>query len=97
MRLCERCDAPFKPKVTYQIYCSQECREISTKEKITQRYQATKRQRRKGKTRLCLGGCGEKLSIYNDSGFCIQCNINAKQVSKMLKQIKGFFDYEQDN
>ena len=96
MKLCERCDKQFKPRVTYQIYCSEECREISTKEKIAQRYLTTRRQRRKGKVRLCLGGCGEKLSMYNDSGFCNSCNVNAKQVSKMLKEIKGFFDYEQD-
>ena len=96
MKLCERCDKHFKPKVTYQIYCSEECREISTKEKIAERYQITRRQKRKGKIRLCLSGCGEKLSIYNDSGFCPNCNINEKQVNKMLKQLKGFIEYEQD-
>lgn len=95
MRLCERCDKSFKPKVSYQIYCGDECREIATKNKIAERYQITRRQRRKGKKRLCLGGCGKQLSIYNDSGFCSDCNVNKKEVDKMLKQIKGFIDYEQ--
>lgn len=96
MKSCERCDTKFKPKVTYQVYCSQECRDIATKEKIAERYQITRRQKRIGKIRRCLGGCGLQLSIYNDSGFCSNCNVSAKTVEKMLKQIKGYFDYEQD-
>jgi len=97
MKLCDRfdCGTYFKPKVSYQIYCSNVCRDIATKEKIAERYKTTKRQKRKGKIRKCLGGCGEELSIYNDSGFCSNCNVNKKEVDKMLKQLKGFFDYEQ--
>ena len=96
MKLCERCDKYFDPKVTYQIYCSSECREVATREKIAERYHILQRKKRIGKIRLCLGGCGEKLSSYNDSGFCSNCNVNKKQVDKMLKQIKGFIEYEQD-
>ena len=96
MKSCERCDTKFKPKVTYQIYCSEECRDISTREKIAERYQLTRRQKRIGKSRKCLGGCGVQLSIYNDSGFCSNCNVRKKAVDKMLKQVKGYFDYEQD-
>jgi hypothetical protein len=96
VKQCERCDAKFKPKVTYQIYCSEECRDLATKDKIAERYQITRRQKRKGKIRRCLGGCGQQLSIYNDSGFCANCNVSHKSVEKMLKQIKGYFDYEQD-
>jgi hypothetical protein len=95
VKLCERCEIQFKPKVSYQIYCGDTCREESTKIKIAERYQITRRQRRIGKKRLCIGGCGEQLSIYNDSGFCPNCNVNKKEVDKMLKQIKGFIDYEQ--
>jgi hypothetical protein len=95
VKLCERCETQFKPKVSYQIYCGDTCREESTKIKIAERYQITRRQRRIGKKRLCIGGCGEQLSIYNDSGFCPNCNVNKKEVDKMLKQIKGFIDYEQ--
>jgi hypothetical protein len=96
VKLCDRCDTVFDPKVSYQIYCGDVCREQATKIKIAERYQITRRQKRKGKKRLCFGGCGEQLSIYNDSGFCSNCNISKKEVDKMLKQIKGFFDYEQD-
>ena len=96
MKLCERCETQFTPKVSYQIYCGDICREEATKIKIAERYQITRRQRRIGKKRLCIGGCKEQLSIYNDSGFCTNCNINKKEVDKMLKQLKGFFDYEQE-
>jgi uncharacterized protein YmfQ (DUF2313 family) len=96
VKLCNRCDNIFKPKVTYQIYCSESCRKKTTREKIAQRYQITRRQKRIGKKRICLGGCGVKLSIYNDDGFCSNCNVSKKSVDKMLKEIKGYFDYEQD-
>ena len=96
MKQCERCDTKFKPKVTYQIYCSEECRDLATKDKIAERYQITRRQKRRGKIRRCLGGCGQQLSIYNDSSFCANCNVSQKSVEKMLKQIKGYFEYEQD-
>lgn len=96
MKSCSRCDKRFNPKVTYQIYCSNECREEATKEKIAERYQITRRQKRIGKTRMCLGGCNTKLSIYNDSGFCANCNVSKKNVDKMLRQIKGYFTYEQE-
>jgi len=97
VKLCSRCDTRFTPKVSYQIYCGDICREEATKEKILERYRITRRQNRIGKKRLCLGGCNTSLSIYNDSGFCSNCNISKKSVDKMLKEIKGFFDYEQDN
>ena len=96
MKRCERCDTSFNPKVSYQIYCGEICRNAATKDKIAERYKNTKTQRRIGKVRLCLGGCGLQLSIYNESGFCKNCNINKKEVDKMLKQLKGFIDYEQD-
>lgn len=96
MKLCNRCDIYFSPKVTYQIYCSDICREEATKEKIAERYLLTRRQKRIGKERKCLGGCDVALSIYNDSGFCANCNVSEKAVAKMLKEIKGFVDYEQD-
>lgn len=96
MKLCNRCDTYFKPRVSYQIYCSEICREQSTKEKIAERYLATRRQKRYGKKRNCLGGCGMSLSIYNDSGFCANCNVSEKAVNKMIKELKGFIDYEQE-
>ena len=96
MKLCNRCDNYFSPKVSYQIYCSEICREESTREKIAERYQVSRRQKRIGKNRRCLGGCNTSLSIYNDSGFCANCNVSAKQVAKMLKELKGYIEYEQD-
>jgi len=96
VKQCERCDKRFKPKVSYQIYCSNECRDSATKEKIANRYSVVRRQKRIGKVRKCLGGCDVQLSIYNDDGFCANCNVSKKAVDKMLKQIKGYFDYEQD-
>jgi hypothetical protein len=98
VKRCDRfeCENHFKPKVSYQIYCSEECRDLATKDKIAERYQVTKRQKRLGKVRRCIGGCGVQLSIYNDSGFCSNCNVSEKAVLKMLKEVKGFFDYEQN-
>ena len=96
MKLCKVCNTGFTPKVTYQIYCSKDCRGIATREKIVERYNVTKRQKRKGKKRLCLGGCAQELSIYNDSGFCSNCNVSEKAVAKMLKELKGYIEYEQD-
>jgi tRNA G26 N,N-dimethylase Trm1 len=96
LKQCERCDTRFSPKVTYQIYCGEECRNAATKEKIAERYQLTRRQKRKGKIRKCLGGCDTQLSIYNDSGFCANCNVSKKTVEKMIKELKGYVDYEQD-
>lgn len=98
MKLCSNfeCENYFTPKVSYQIYCSNACRDQATKSKIAERYQITRRQKRKNKERKCLGGCGVKLSIYNDSGFCSNCNVSKKAVDKMLKEVKGYFDYEQD-
>jgi hypothetical protein len=96
VKLCERCDKRFQPKVSYQIYCSQDCRNLATKDKIAERYQVSRRQKRIGKVRRCLGGCGVQLSIYNDSGFCSNCNVSQKAVEKMIKELKGIIDYEQD-
>jgi uncharacterized protein YmfQ (DUF2313 family) len=96
VKLCEKCNNAFNPNVSYQIYCGVECRDAATKDKIVERYQITKRQKRIGKVRKCFGGCGQQLSIYNDSGFCSNCNVSKKEVEKMLKQLKGIIDYEQN-
>lgn len=89
MKNCRWCDHQFESSVSYQIYCSEVCREEATKEKISQRYIQTRRQKRKGKKRLCKK-CGELLSIYNDEVLCTKCNVNPNDVNKVLKQIKGF-------
>ena len=48
----------------------------------------SKRQKRKGKTRLCKS-CNLPLSIYNDDPVCSSCAVNPDAVSKAIKQIKG--------
>jgi hypothetical protein len=86
---CEWCDNAFETNVSYQIYCSAECRESATREKITQRYIAGRIKKRLSKDRRCKS-CGGKLSIYNDDPICGQCLINPKDVSTALKEIKDF-------
>ena len=46
MNNCKCCDNNFEPTVSYQIYCSPNCRDIATKEKIAARYLQSKRQKR---------------------------------------------------
>lgn len=88
MKHCSWCDKQFNTSISYQIYCSIECRDASTKEKIAERYIYSRRQKRKGKDRRCKN-CNNALSIYNDDALCADCNINPVDVSKILKQIKG--------
>lgn len=96
MKYCAWCSAEFSPKVNYQIYCSGECRELATKEKINERYEINRRKNLLKKQRRCSGGCGTVISMYNDNGFCNVCMVNKKRVDKILKELKGLFDYEQN-
>lgn len=95
MKSCNWCENSFKPTVSYQIYCSTECRDAATKEKIVERHRVLRRQKRKSKIRFCAGNCGTKLSIYNDDIMCNSCSINSKQVDKKIKEIRMLMhDYE---
>lgn len=85
---CEWCDHTFQTKISYQIYCSSECRELATKEKISARYQLIRRKKKYGKDRKCKS-CGTGLSMYNDDVLCNSCDNNPSEVTKMLKEIKG--------
>lgn len=85
---CEWCDHTFQTKISYQIYCSAECREAATKEKISQRYNKTKIKARIGKERRCKS-CNAILSIYNDDQICNSCVVNPVELDKVLKDIKG--------
>lgn len=89
MKLCKWCDTSFTPNVSYQIYCSTECRNSATKGKIAERHKFLKRQKRKSKIRRCAGACGTVLSVYNDEKYCEHCLIHQKEVDKILKEIKG--------
>lgn len=94
MKNCEWCSGEFQPNVSYQIYCSIECRELATKEKVSEKYKVKKRQKLSQKERRCSGGCGTLLSIYNEDSYCATCLIDKKQVSKILKELKGLVEYE---
>lgn len=87
MRHCNFCDKQFDQSVSYQIYCSVECRDLATKEKIAARYLQSKRAKRKGKVRPCKS-CSMPLSIYNDHQICNTCSVNPDAVAKALKKIK---------
>jgi hypothetical protein len=84
---CKRCEKTFETKVTYQIYCSDICREQATKEKIASRYIVAKRQKRIGKVRKCKN-CENDLSIYNDEPICTFCLINPVEVVRALKKLR---------
>ena len=88
MKHCQWCDSEFFSDISYQIYCSPECREQATKEKIAARYVMSRRKKRVGKNRRCLN-CNEELSIYNDEPLCRNCDVNPKDVGKAIKEIKG--------
>ena len=94
MKNCSWCANEFEPSVSYQIYCSVECRELATKEKIAQRYQVNRRKGRSKKERRCSGGCDTVISIYNENGFCQICMTNKRKVDKTLKELRNFFDHE---
>jgi hypothetical protein len=88
MKNCQWCDAQFSPRVSYQIYCSEECRTAATKEKIAQKYAISRRNRMIGKTRAC-NSCGKPLSVYNDDLLCSSCISDPKDIKRTLKEIKG--------
>lgn len=94
MKNCDWCSGEFQPNVSYQIYCSVECRELATKEKVNEKYKAKKRKKLSHKERKCSGGCGTLLSIYNESSCCATCSIDHKQVNKILRELKGLIEYE---
>lgn len=85
---CRWCDSNFESKISYQIYCSPECRESATKEKIAERYIRARRNKRSGQDRKCKQ-CETSLSIYNDEQLCLKCEVVPEEVSKALKDIRG--------
>lgn len=89
MKTCQWCNNAFTTKISYQIYCSTECRNFATKEKIAQRYVESRSKRRFGKERKCKS-CGKILSAYNDATTCLDCLIIPSDVAKILKELRGF-------
>ena len=96
MLYCKWCDKQFSPNTTKQIYCSSECRQEASKEKILERYHLQKRKNRKGKEKKCGGGCTTLLSIYNDSGICDNCLVHQSKMKTFMRELKDYFDYEQN-
>jgi hypothetical protein len=92
---CEWCDNKFTQKVKYQIYCSADCRQLATKEKIAQRYIQERTKRRSLIKRFCKS-CGHLLSMYNETQLCESCDVNPKDVSKALKDIRKLIDGESE-
>jgi len=88
MKTCQWCDTAFEPNVKYQIYCTPECRDFATKEKIAERYAINRRNKLINKDRRCKA-CNGKLSAYNDEQLCQACLVHPGEVSKALKEIKG--------
>lgn len=88
MKTCQWCDAAFNAKVKYQIYCSEQCRELATKEKIAQRYAIARRNKMVRNPKPCKS-CGKPLSAYNDEQICSSCIVNPSDVTKALKELKG--------
>jgi hypothetical protein len=88
---CEWCDHQFQTNISYQIYCSAECRDASTKEKIAARYVITRRANRYKKPRKCRS-CDAQLSMYNDDTLCQKCTIDPTEVNKVLREMKKLRD-----
>lgn len=91
MKNCQWCDASFITDISYKIYCSAECREAATKDKIAQKYAQKRRERMMNKKRFCKS-CNSQLSAYNDDNICHACEINPKDVAKALKELKDIAD-----
>ena len=94
MAYCAFCDAEFEPSTPKQIYHDESCRIQASRLKILERHRIKKIEKRQHKERLCAGGCGTRLSIYNDSQLCQQCLEHPKRIASVLKEIKEYFDYE---
>ncbi|MFZ9242571.1 MAG: hypothetical protein ACO295_05105 [Sediminibacterium sp.] len=92
---CSWCENDFVATSKNQIYCSVDCRTEATKVKVVERYSRLKSKKRQNKVRLCAGGCGTQLNIYNDIGFCDICSYNKRKLNSFLKEIKEYFDYEE--
>ena len=92
MKICEWCENEFSPTVSYQIYCSPECRSQATKIKIAEKQAINKRRKRYGKDRKCARGCGTILSSYNDVNYCENCSIDDKKLNKTLRELKGLMN-----
>ena len=87
LKFCEWCETDFQANVSYQIYCSVDCRSYATKHKSTLKQKERRAKSRINKERLCTT-CGKQLSIYNDETFCSSCIGSKKDYKKFLRNLK---------
>ena len=90
---CRLCDKEFKSDLKHQVYCSVECREKATRQKMIERQEKERLKRRIKKKRFC-SNCKKEISIYNEDSLCNTCTIDKRKVDKFLKDLKHLFDYE---
>lgn len=89
MKQCDWCHRYFDPAVSFQIYCSEECRTAATKHNQEIKSKERKLNRRKNKIRICANSdCDNVLSIYNDSKYCASCFFSEHVVLRELNNIK---------
>ena len=70
----EGCDNEFVKRTHNMKYCSAECCQQATNERLMVRYYEQKA-RRSGQTRLCKKCNTTKLSRYNDDDTCGACQL----------------------
>lgn len=84
------CQLKFTKKKSNQIYCSDECCNFVTNERLKLKYHENKA-RLAGKERFCEN-CGEtKLSRYNEDTTCNLCKARRKTEARkeLLAMING--------
>ena len=71
----EDCQTVFLPKTYNGIYCSADCRKISTNRKLLEKYHSNKKN--KNLKRMCVtSSCTTILSTYNKEKICEPCKVN---------------------
>lgn len=89
MKQCDWCNGRFFPAVSFQIYCSEDCRTAATKHNQALKSKERKLSRRKTKKRICANSdCNNVLSVYNDSKYCASCFFSEHVVLRELENIK---------
>jgi hypothetical protein len=84
---CDWCGNDFEANVSYQIYCTSDCRTEATKEKNLIKQREKRIKSRVGKERAC-GSCNKPLSIYNDDTYCSTCIGDKKDLKRFLRNVK---------
>ena len=67
----KECAKEFERKTHNQKYCSDECCRIATNRRIMEKYYE-KKEIKNGRERICKN-CKTKLSRYNSSNICANC------------------------